>query len=117
MQEFKTVGKVEDIPPSQGQAFQVDDRTVAVFNVDGEFLAIDDMCPHMGASLAAGHFDGEHVYCPWHAWGFDVRDGTWCDNPRVKIDTFQVRVVEGAIQVSTTKCDKELDSDDGNDGQ
>ena len=42
--------------------------------------------------------DGK-VMCPWHAWRFDVRDGTWCDNPKVKTDAFEIRVVGADIQV------------------
>ena len=40
------------------------------------------------------------VSCPWHAWRFRISDGTWCDNPRIKIDTFPLRVVGDEIQVS-----------------
>jgi nitrite reductase (NADH) small subunit/3-phenylpropionate/trans-cinnamate dioxygenase ferredoxin subunit len=101
MSEFTTVAKVGDIPVNEGRAFEVDERMVAVFNREGEYFAIDDMCPHMGASLATGHFDAGDctVTCPWHAWRFDTRDGTWCDNRRLKIDVFQVRVVGDEIQV------------------
>jgi len=102
MSEFITVAKTGEIPVGEGKAFEVHDQLVAVFNTGDEFLAIDDMCPHMGASLAAGHFDSEDctVTCPWHAWRFDVKDGTWCDNRRLKIDTFQVRMVGDEIQVA-----------------
>ena len=56
----------------------------------------------MGASLAAGHFEPADctVTCPWHAWRFDTRDGTWCDNRRLKVDAYQVRVVGGEVQVA-----------------
>lgn len=100
MSEFKTVAQVGEIPNGEGRAFELDDRLVAVFNDNETYRAIDDMCPHMGASLAAGHFDGELVTCPWHAWSFDTRDGTWCDNRRLKIDVFQVRVEGTNIQVA-----------------
>lgn len=101
MADFTTVAKVGDIPLNAGRAFEVDERMVAVFNCNGEYFAIDDMCPHMGASLASGHFEASDgtVTCPWHAWRFDTRDGTWCDNRRLKIDCFQVRVVGDEIQV------------------
>jgi hypothetical protein len=61
--------------------------------------AIDDFCPHMGASLAGGYVENGKVACPWHAWRFCVKDGTWCDNPRIKIDAFEVRVEGDEIQV------------------
>ena len=49
MTDFVTVAKVGDIPAGQGQAFAVNGRMVAVFNENGNFSAIDDFCPHMGA--------------------------------------------------------------------
>ena len=78
----------------------VGERLVAVFRFQGEYFAINDLCPHMGASLGAGYLDEEGaVTCPWHAWRFNVCNGTWCDNPRLKTDTFEVRVEGDEIQV------------------
>lgn len=99
MSEFTTVAKVSDIPVGQGQAFAVGGRMVAVFNEDGRFFAIDDFCPHMGASLAGGYLEAGIVTCPWHAWRFCIHDGKWCDNPRIKIDAFECRVVGDEVQV------------------
>ena len=88
MSEFELVGKVTDFEEGQGRAVPVDGRMVAVFRKGDEWYAIDDLCPHMGASLAAGFFEPADctVTCPWHAWRFDTRDGTWCDNRRLKVD-------------------------------
>ena len=107
MSEFVTVAKIGDIPSGEGRAFEVDEQMVAVFNNDGEYLAIDDMCPHMGASLASGYFELADctVTCPWHAWRFDTRDGTWCDNRRLKIDTYRVRIIRDEIQVAPADPD------------
>ena len=102
MTEFTTVAKVADIPPGTGQAFPVNGRMVAVFNEDGRFFAIDDFCPHMGASLAGGYLEKGIVTCPWHAWRFCIHDGAWCDNPRVKIDAFECRVEADEVQVRVT---------------
>lgn len=100
MSKFVTVAKVGAIPTGQGATFAVGERLVAIFNRDGEYHAIDDLCPHMGASLGAGQLDEEGVVtCPWHAWRFNVCSGAWCDNPTLKIDAFQVRVVGDEIQV------------------
>ena len=99
MADFTTVAKVGDIPVGRGMAYPVNDRVIAVFNDGGQYFAIDDCCPHMGASLADGELQQSVVACPWHAWRFDVRDGTWCDNRRIKIDRFELRVVDDMIQV------------------
>jgi nitrite reductase (NADH) small subunit/3-phenylpropionate/trans-cinnamate dioxygenase ferredoxin subunit len=99
MPDYTTVAKVGQIPEGRGAAFEVQGRMVAVFCVQGEYFAIDDCCPHMGASLAEGLVQEGVVACPWHAWRFCVHDGTWCDNRRIKIDRFDVRVQGDAIQV------------------
>lgn len=100
MSEFVSVAKVGAIPEGSGAAFALGNSLVAVFNLgQGNYCAINDLCPHMGASLAAGYLEDGVVTCPWHAWRFRVCDGTWCDNPRIKTDTFEVRVVGDEIQV------------------
>jgi nitrite reductase (NADH) small subunit len=99
MSDFETVGKVDDFEEGVGRAFAVNGRMVAVYRRGQTFFAIDDFCPHMGASLAEGHVDGETVACPWHGWRFCIRDGTWEDNPRIKIDSFSVRVQGDEVQV------------------
>lgn len=102
--KFQTVAKIGDIPDGKGRAFELDDHVVAVFLIDGQYSAINDMCPHMGASLASGFLDKENctVTCPWHAWRFDVRDGAWADAPNIKTDVFKVRIQGDEIQVSIT---------------
>lgn len=98
--DFAFVAKVGTIPEGEGRSFQVGDRLVAVFLRGGKYFAIDDLCPHMGASLGAGYLDEEGVVtCPWHAWRFCVTDGKWADNPRLGVDTFEVRVLGDEIQV------------------
>jgi nitrite reductase (NADH) small subunit len=102
MTDFTTVAKVGDIAPGQGQAFPVNGRMVAVFNEEGKFFAIDDFCPHMGASLAGGYMTDGIVTCPWHAWRFCIHNGQWCDNPRIRIDAFECRVEGEDVQVRVT---------------
>ena len=107
MSDFVTVAKVGDIAEGRGHAYAVNGRMVAVFLHHGEYHAIDDFCPHMGASLAGGYVEGGVVTCPWHAWRFSICDGTWCDNPRIKIDSFEVRVQDNEIQVRVIEREKE----------
>lgn len=111
MTDFTTVAQVGDIPVGTGQAFNVHQRVVAIFHSQDGYHAIDDICPHMGASLASGHFEEDVVSCPWHAWRFSVRDGTWCDNPHIKIDSFEVRVVGNEIQVRVLTEKKSKDGE------
>ena len=103
MTEFVTVAKVGDIPVGEGRSYPVGGKIIAIFRAGDEYLAINDFCPHMGASLATGWLDGTAVTCPWHAWRFCVREGTWLDNPKSKTrtETYAVRVVGDEIQVES----------------
>lgn len=100
--EFVTVAKVGDIAEGRGRAFAVNGRMIAVFCENGQHFAIDDFCPHQGASLAEGHVENHCVACPWHFWRFDVTDGRWLDSPRIRVDAFPIRIVGNDIQVCST---------------
>lgn len=101
MDEFLTVAREGDIPEGEGRAYEVAGRMIAVFHVGGNYTAIYDTCPHMGASLASGYVEDGGVTCPWHAWRFCVTTGAWLDNPKSSIaqPTYEVRVRDGQIQV------------------
>jgi nitrite reductase/ring-hydroxylating ferredoxin subunit len=71
---------------------------LALYNIDGEYYATDNSCPHRGAALSDGAVIGHIVECSLHGWQFDVRTGE-CLTVREKIKTFEVRVVEGMIGV------------------
>jgi nitrite reductase/ring-hydroxylating ferredoxin subunit len=96
---YVTVAQVGAVAQGTGRAFAIQGQVIALFNEGGRYFAIDDVCPHMGASLAEGYVEDGVVACPWHAWRFRICDGTWCDNPKVKIASFPVRVVGDRIQV------------------
>ena len=99
MPQRVTVAKATDIPEGASVVVNVFKKDVAIFRVGGVLHAIDDMCPHMGASLAGGYVEDGIVTCPWHAWRFRLCDGAWADNPRIKIGCYAVRVEDGSIQV------------------
>jgi nitrite reductase (NADH) small subunit/3-phenylpropionate/trans-cinnamate dioxygenase ferredoxin subunit len=93
------VCKVSDLSEGEGRTVEVGKKLIAVFQHGGQYYAIDDCCPHMGASLSSGYVDRGIVTCPWHAWRFRLSDGAWADNPRIKIGCYPVRVEGDEIQV------------------
>ena len=99
MPEFQTVARVGEIPEGEGRAFNVCGRLVAVFNDRGAYRAIDDTCPHAGASLSQGSLVEGTVVCARHGWRFHLCDGTWADYSKIKIGSYPVRVQGDEIQV------------------
>ncbi len=99
MAEFRRVCLVAEVPEGEGKTVEVNGKLIAVFRTGGCYHAIDDVCPHMGASLSGGYVENGIVTCPWHAWRFRLGDGAWADNPRIKIGCYAVRVEEEAIHV------------------
>jgi nitrite reductase/ring-hydroxylating ferredoxin subunit len=93
------VGRAADVPVGMGQVFEAAGRTVAVFNVDGTFYAIDNECSHRGGPLGEGDLEGTVVVCPWHAWRWDVRTGANVNNPAVKVACYPVTEEEGSLFV------------------
>jgi nitrite reductase (NADH) small subunit len=99
MSEFRTVCKVVEVKEGEGKTVELDNKLIAVFLHQGQYYAIDDVCPHMGASLSGGYVENGIVTCPWHAWRFRLADGTWADYSKIKIGCFPVRAVGDEIQV------------------
>jgi nitrite reductase (NADH) small subunit/3-phenylpropionate/trans-cinnamate dioxygenase ferredoxin subunit len=99
MGEFQTVCRASEVPEGEGKTVAFKGRLIALFRVGGQMHAIDDVCPHMGASLSGGYVENGIVTCPWHAWRFRLADGAWADNPRIKIGCYPVRVQGDEVQV------------------
>ena len=75
-------------------------RSIALYDVDGNIFATDNICTHAYARLSDGWLDGELIECPLHAARFDVRTGKVLDPPAtVDLKTYPVRVVDDEIQV------------------
>ncbi|MGC8642433.1 MAG: non-heme iron oxygenase ferredoxin subunit [Isosphaeraceae bacterium] len=75
MAEPVKVANCSEVPPGGKKLLDVDGRAIALFNVDGMFYAIDDVCTHDGGPLAEGALKGCEIQCPRHGARFDVRTG------------------------------------------
>ncbi len=92
MGNFVKVAQTSDIPAGQGKCIEVEGQRIAIFNVDGSYYALDDICPHQGGPLGEGELDSNVVTCPWHGWEFDVTTGVNRDDPDVQQQQFSVKV-------------------------
>ena len=93
------VARVSDVPEGGAIVVAVAGKDVAVFRVGGQHYAIDDLCPHAGASLSGGEVEDLVVTCPWHYWRFRLADGAWADSPKVKTGSYPVHVVGDEVQL------------------
>ncbi len=89
---FERVAGVDEIPPGTAKVVQVREKPIAVFNVDGTFHAIYNICPHGGGPLGEGYLKGHVVTCPWHDLAFDVRNGQGTDPGGHCVGSYEVRV-------------------------
>src|SRR5438045_110498 len=105
MPEFRTICRLSDLAEGLGRTFYLGETAVAVFLVNGQVHAIDDVCPHMGASLG-GFVENGCVTCPWHFWRFRLADGAWADNPRLGVAHYPVRVHGADVQIQLPDSDR-----------
>lgn len=84
----------------------VDGAEVAVFKIDGQFYAIEDVCSHDGAEIASGELDGDEIICPRHGARFCVKTGAVKSPPAYEdIACFPVRIENGLVQVRDGRWD------------
>jgi nitrite reductase/ring-hydroxylating ferredoxin subunit len=101
MPEFVSVAQVAEVPPGSLVQVRVDDKPVALYNVDGEFFATHDICSHALAYLSDGTLTGHTVECPRHGARFDVRTGRQLCFPAVApVKSFAVKVEDGQVWVA-----------------
>jgi nitrite reductase (NADH) small subunit len=96
------VGELDDLRPGACVRFELPDGDeLAVFNVGGEFYAIDNSCPHKGAPLSEGTVCGHVVECGLHGWQFNVRTGE-CLTVRDRLRSYPVRVEDGRVVIDVS---------------
>ena len=110
------IAALQEFPAGTRKLVDIKGRPIVVFNVNGEFFALANRCPHQGGSLYHGRLvglieasepgcyrysrRGEIVRCPWHGWEFDLRTGkSWCEPDRVRARQFPVSIAPGATLV------------------
>jgi len=106
------VATVDEIPPGERKLITVSGRAIGVFNINGQYFALRNRCPHQGGALCDGRLSGlmqadlpgEYQYsrpdeilrCPWHGWEFDIRTGqSWVDPAKTRVRNYPVAVESG----------------------
>ena len=100
MAEYVEVAIATELLPGGKKLLDIDGRAVALFNVDGTFYAIDDVCTHDGGPLAEGELEGCEIACPRHGARFDVRTGAVLCMPAFEpVKAHEVRLENGVVCV------------------
>ena len=94
MSDFIKVATIDEIPVNSSKLVEVDDMRIALFNLDGEFYAIEDVCTHDGGPLVEGEIVNDHqVKCPRHGARFDIRTGAALSFPAFEAtNSYAVRI-------------------------
>ena len=101
------VAPASELPPGSRRIVQIDGREIGVFNVQGNFYALRNLCPHRSGPLCMGRVrplvvspglyqvdydrDGEILKCPWHQWEFDLKTGQALYDPQLRVKTYPAR--------------------------
>jgi 3-phenylpropionate/trans-cinnamate dioxygenase ferredoxin subunit len=100
------VGRADEIAPGEHRLVDADGTQIAVFNLGGEFFAIEDVCTHDGGELLSGRVEGDQVICPRHGARFCIRTGAALTPPAYEpAPRFPVRVQAGVVQVRDDRWD------------
>ena len=103
MTEFVKVAMVADLAPGERLFHDFEEETIILFNVNGEYFAIADLCSHDDGPLEDGSLDGYSVECPRHGACFDIRNGKALSLPATQaIPSYQVKVENGNIYVESS---------------
>ncbi|MFN0009270.1 MAG: Rieske (2Fe-2S) protein [Planctomycetota bacterium] len=94
------VGERASVTPERPLCVAVGGRSIAIFDVGGDCLAIDDECTHAGGPLSEGEVEGGVVTCPWHGARFDLSTGAVLSGPAGSaVKSYPLRIEGSAIRI------------------
>ena len=111
----KPVARVGEIAPGKHKIISIGNKTIGIFNVNGNISAILNVCPHELGPVCQGKVggttlpsqpgeynwgrDGEIIFCPWHGWEFDMQTGVCLTDPTVRLRLFPISVEDSIIYI------------------
>lgn len=106
MSDWITVARADELKPGARQVVDIDGSQIVVFNLEGKYYAIEDVCTHDGGQLTGGEVEGDQIICPRHGARFCIRTGAALTAPAYEpTATFPVRIEKGDIQVRDNRWD------------
>ena len=94
------VAEKKDLPAGKAIAVDVHGKQIAIFNVNGQYYAIDDTCTHAGGTLSEGEVEGTVVTCPWHGATFNITNGAVLSDPAPEgVKSYKVHIEGEDIKI------------------
>lgn len=94
---YRKVAEITEVPRNSGVKVTIDEEEIALFNLNGVFYAINDFCPHRGASLSEGFLEQDKVFCPVHCFDFNLITGKSEIVSHLCVETYPVKVEDGSV--------------------
>ena len=100
MSQWHSVGAISEITPDKGKYIELGGKEIALFHINGDFLAIDNTCPHRGGPLFRGVLEkGPSVRCPLHGWLFDITTGECKNQSGTKLASYPIKIEDGFVYI------------------
>jgi len=99
MVDYVTVARTSAVPPGTATVVTIKGQTIALFNVNGAFYALDNRCPHADYPLGMSPGFDNLVICIGHCWRFDIKSGECYSVPGVFVPTYPVIVEGDAVKI------------------
>ena len=97
--ELIKISDLNSIDDHSGKVVMVEDSVIALFKIQDEYFAIDNVCTHRGGSLGDGEVTGVIVSCPWHGWEINCKTGEAVENPNIKVKRYEIIKKEDGIYI------------------
>ena len=91
------VAKLDDLPPNKPALVTFEGDDVVLLRRGDEVLAISNVCPHQGGSIADGWAEGDILVCPLHGWEFDARSGACMTIPGERVPAYGATILDGVV--------------------
>src|SRR5271169_5457611 len=86
MSDFQKIATVAQLPvEGEAREFNLGGKVICVANSNGEYCALDNVCPHRGGPLGQGFVEGGKITCPWHGWQIEAKTGNANGQPAVAV--------------------------------
>jgi len=103
LKDFFKVCRLDELSEKRGKKFLVNDVEIALFKIDENVYALNNICTHLHASIIFdGFIEDDCVVCPAHGWEYRLKDGKRADG-RKGLDSYQVKIVESDVYVKVFK--------------